>query len=300
MKLEHLYYFREAVKWKSLSVASEKNYLSQPAISSAISKLEKELNVTLLHRNRHGVTPTKEGLLILEKVNDIFSSFQEIEDIASHSNAVASIVLAATPSICDAFSPVLLSEIHAQKLPYELSLLSVENHIVYQQVSTGVAHLGVAGYDERLMSSSLRFTPLFMDEYLLYVGPKSPLWEKETVTREEFMQQPYIAFGDEFLDARANWSSSLFENEQHVVSLRSNNTNSIRNIILHDNYVAFFPKFSTKYDVYINQGLLKAMALSDFPLPVNIGFLESTQYKLSGREKAFTELLKECAKKLAC
>ncbi|MEE0509812.1 MAG: LysR family transcriptional regulator [Peptococcaceae bacterium] len=298
MKIEHLYYFREAVKWKSLSVAAEKNFISQPALSSAISKLEKELNVTLLHRNRRGVAPTKEGILILEKVNDIFSSLQEIEDIASHSKANVPIILAAMPSICDAFSPALLSEIHAQKLPYELSLFAVENHVVYQQVSTGMAHLGVVGYDERLMNSTLQFKHLFNDEYLLYVGPKSPLWEKESVTREEFMQQPYIAFGDEFLDSRANWSKTLFENGNHIASLRSNNTNSIRNIILHDNYVAFFPKFSTKYDVYINQGLLKAMPLSDFPLPVKFGCLLSKQYKLSGREKAFTKLLEECVTKL--
>lgn len=54
MKIEQLHYFREAAKWQSLSVAAEKNYVSQPAFSAAISKLEKELNVTLLQRNRRG------------------------------------------------------------------------------------------------------------------------------------------------------------------------------------------------------------------------------------------------------
>lgn len=298
MKLEHLFYFREAVKWHSLSVAAEKNFISQPALSAAISKLEKELNVTLLHRNRRGVTPTKEGLLILEKINEIFGNIQDIEDIATNSSAVASIVFAAPPSICDTFVPILLQEINTQQLPYELSLLVVENHIVYQQVATGIAHLGVTTYDESLMTSTLQFTPLFEDEYLLYVGPKSPLWNKECVTKKEFMRQPYIAFGDEFIDPRADWAKALFRNGKHAVSLRCNNTNTIRNIILHDNYVAFFPRFSNKYDVYVTQGLLKAMSLSDFPLPAKYGFLESTQYKLSTKEKIFTELLKECVSKL--
>lgn len=285
MKLEHLYYFREAVKWHSLSVAADKNFISQPALSAAISKLEKELNATLLHRNRRGVTPTKEGLMILEKVNDIFGSIQDIEDIASNSAAVASIVFAAPPSICDAFVPILLREINTQQLPYELSLLVVENHVVYQQVATGIAHLGVTTYDKSLMSSTLQFTPLFEDEYLLYVGPKSPLWQKESVTKKEFMQQPYIAYGEEFIDPRADWAKSLFGNGKHLVSLRCNNTNTIRNIILHDNYVAFFPKFSTKYDVYVTQGLLKAMPLSDFPLPAKMVFWKahSINYLLKKR-----------------
>ena len=48
MKLEQLHYLSEAVKYKSISVAAEENFISQPSFSASITKLEKELGVTLL------------------------------------------------------------------------------------------------------------------------------------------------------------------------------------------------------------------------------------------------------------
>lgn len=78
MKLEQLHYLREVCKYGTMSVAAEKNYISQPALSSAISKLEKELGITLLIRQSKGVKPTKEGAMILEKINTIFESIDEI------------------------------------------------------------------------------------------------------------------------------------------------------------------------------------------------------------------------------
>ena len=87
MKLEQLLYFSEAVKYSSISIAAEKNFISQPSFSSAITKLEKELDITLLRRNSRGVQPTEAGSAILEKVRGIFSLIQEIEDVAySHAN----------------------------------------------------------------------------------------------------------------------------------------------------------------------------------------------------------------------
>ena len=42
MKFEQLSYLQEAVKYKSISLASERNYIAQSSFSSAITKLEQE------------------------------------------------------------------------------------------------------------------------------------------------------------------------------------------------------------------------------------------------------------------
>ena len=67
MKLDQLHCFLEACKYHSISVAAEKNFISQPSFSSSITKLEKELGLTLLNRTSRGVTPTPAGVAILEK-----------------------------------------------------------------------------------------------------------------------------------------------------------------------------------------------------------------------------------------
>lgn len=295
MKLEQLHYFREVVKYRSISVAAEKNYIKQASLSTIIAKLEKELGVTLLVRSHRGVAPTKEGVLILEQINDIFNALSNIEDIAKHSQSATSIVVATTTAFGDVALPLILRAIDEQALAYELSFITVGSYMVYQHVATGTARLGITAYDPELVSVSLRFEPLFEDEYVLYIGPKSPFWESETVTREEFLAQPYVAFGEEFQDYRADaWGRELFHGKPHPVALRSNDYSTIRNVILNGNYVSFFPRFSARHDPYITQGLLKAIPLSDFSVPVQYGWLESTHYKLSDKEKQFIALIKEC------
>ena len=47
MRSEQIKYFLEVAQCGSMSEVAEKNFLTQPAVSTAITKLEKELDVQL-------------------------------------------------------------------------------------------------------------------------------------------------------------------------------------------------------------------------------------------------------------
>ena len=61
MRSEQIKYFLEVAQCGSMSEVAEKNFLTQPAVSTAITKLEKELDVQLLTRSNHGVVLTEAG-----------------------------------------------------------------------------------------------------------------------------------------------------------------------------------------------------------------------------------------------
>ena len=61
MRLEQLEYLCEIAKRKSMNLASNKLYVSQQTLSTAIKNLEKELDTKLLERTYHGVFPTEIG-----------------------------------------------------------------------------------------------------------------------------------------------------------------------------------------------------------------------------------------------
>ena len=52
MRIEQLEYLLAVTRHGSLRRASEKLHISQPSLSEALSKLERELGVTLLDRRR--------------------------------------------------------------------------------------------------------------------------------------------------------------------------------------------------------------------------------------------------------
>ena len=77
----NLYYIFYTVELhKNISGAAKEPYISQPAISKAISKLEQSLDVILFHRSSRGVTLTMEGELLFTQVQTAFSAIRHGEE----------------------------------------------------------------------------------------------------------------------------------------------------------------------------------------------------------------------------
>lgn len=68
--------FQEVVKAGSLSKASEKLNLNQPAISKSILRLEKDLKVKLFVRSREGIKLTQKGVDLLNYVKNCETKLQ--------------------------------------------------------------------------------------------------------------------------------------------------------------------------------------------------------------------------------
>ncbi|WP_029131680.1 LysR family transcriptional regulator [Sedimenticola selenatireducens] len=66
--IRHLRVFMEVAENKSISKASEKVFLSQPAITQAIAKLEKMLDTSLFQRRSDGMYVTESGRVFVERV----------------------------------------------------------------------------------------------------------------------------------------------------------------------------------------------------------------------------------------
>ena len=73
-------YFVTVVEEKSITSAAKKLYISQPAVSSAINKLESQLGVNLFVRGNRGITLTGEGKMLYEHLTKAFTFIKAGED----------------------------------------------------------------------------------------------------------------------------------------------------------------------------------------------------------------------------
>ena len=64
----------------NISNAAKQLYISQPAVSKAISSLEENLQITLFIRNSRGVKLTEEGKLLYEHTKNAFDTLQRGEE----------------------------------------------------------------------------------------------------------------------------------------------------------------------------------------------------------------------------
>ena len=85
LNLYHIFY--EVARCRNLSAAAKKLYISQPAVSKSVSRLEENLNTVLFHRSSRGVTLTREGELLYHHVEDALTSLKSGEELLRSAQA---------------------------------------------------------------------------------------------------------------------------------------------------------------------------------------------------------------------
>jgi DNA-binding transcriptional LysR family regulator len=78
MRIEQLEYISAVTQHGSLRRASEKLHISQPALSEAVTKLERELRVTLLDRRRSGARISREGRELMPYMIEVLSAVDRL------------------------------------------------------------------------------------------------------------------------------------------------------------------------------------------------------------------------------
>lgn len=76
MELQQFKYFKAVADTGKISEAAEKLFVSAPALSTSISRLEKELGMQLFDRTNNRILLNKQGEILLKHVNQIFDTLE--------------------------------------------------------------------------------------------------------------------------------------------------------------------------------------------------------------------------------
>ena len=76
MELQQLKYFKAVADIGKISEAAESLFVSAPALSTSISRLEKELGFPLFDRTNNRILLNAQGLIFLKHVNQVFASLE--------------------------------------------------------------------------------------------------------------------------------------------------------------------------------------------------------------------------------
>jgi DNA-binding transcriptional LysR family regulator len=82
MRIEQLEYIAAITRHGSLRRAGEQLHVSQSALSEQVSKLERELGVTLLERHRSGARISAAGRELLQPIVDVLESIERLKAAA--------------------------------------------------------------------------------------------------------------------------------------------------------------------------------------------------------------------------
>lgn len=160
LNLYHIFYI--VAQCGNISAAAKKLYISQPAVSKSISRLEEAFASPLLIRSSRGVTLTENGNLLYKQLETAFQAIRQGEEMISRNDLLGagSLSVGVSTTLCKyVLLPYLQDYIAAN--PYvKVSLSCQSTYETITALENGALNLGLVGESERLESSHLTFLPI--------------------------------------------------------------------------------------------------------------------------------------------
>lgn len=197
LDIKKLTYLDAVYRHKNFTKASEELYISQPAISTAISSLEKEYKVRLLTRTPKDVTFTPEGEKFMIHVSRILSNCREAQQaLADMSEETRNTLrLGISPTLGAEFLPMLYDELFPAWPNARIFIDegTCQNHI--DHLKADIINLAYNGIPTSIDTDSLEILPVTTSEICVLMHPDHPLSDHETVSIKELESEMLAMLG---------------------------------------------------------------------------------------------------------
>ena len=203
----------------NISKAAKELYISQPAISKSIQKLEESLNCKLFSRSSRGVILTDEGTLLYDHVREAFETLSMGEDKLKRSIelGVGRISIGVSSTLCKYMLLPYLSEFIHQNPHISISISCQSTNETLRLLDDNKIDIGLIGKPEMLKGlvfdylSDIEDTFVASPEYLKNLAQRGiekdevlehatlMLLDKNNVTRryiDDYLQENLINVSD--------------------------------------------------------------------------------------------------------
>lgn len=158
LNLYHVFY--TVAQCGNISNAAKQLYISQPAVSKAISRLEENFSSPLLNRTSKGVTLTDNGEILYKQLETAFQSIKKGEEIIKKNDlfGVGKLSIGVSTTLCKyVLLPYLQTFIHNNP-NIKVSISCQSSFETIAGLENGTIDIGLVGETDRLMNHN--FIPL--------------------------------------------------------------------------------------------------------------------------------------------
>ena len=145
MDIKWLKTFIIAAKYENFRQTSEELFLTQPAVTKHIKKLEESLNIQLFERIGKKVTLTPAGHKFISYATEIVSKYdQGVEEFESWKQGYnRKLIIATAPQIASSILPPILRKFMDKNPDIEVLINVLKSYEIGEEVSAGIADVGL-------------------------------------------------------------------------------------------------------------------------------------------------------------
>jgi LysR family hydrogen peroxide-inducible transcriptional activator len=181
MNIRDLEYLIAVVDCGHFGKAAERCFVSQPALSMQIKKLENTLGVQLLERTNNTVLLTEIGTQIVAKAQQILNQAREIRELAKASQDpfAGELKIGIIPTLAPYFLPLIISKLSKAFPKLSLYLIEAQTPALLEKLNQG--EMDAAFLAIPITETNLTDTLLFKEEFLLATPKNHPLAKLKSV-----------------------------------------------------------------------------------------------------------------------
>lgn len=270
--------FKVVAKHLSFTKAAEQLFISQPAISKSIKKLEEEYKTTFFTRKRNSIELTQEGKAFLLYTNRILAIFSEMDEQFLHKKDVFPEVinLGVSTTLSNYIIPKIIAKFREQYPKIKFNIISdnsehIEDFILNEELDFGITEGSVS-------NPKLHFDKFIKDEIVLVTNVHNQLFKKGSIDIQTLQEIPIIE-REKGSGTKEIIDRFLLKNNikalNSVVSL--NSTEAIKNYLYHSDHYALLSIHAIQNDLINNK--LKIIDIKDLSIERWFYFIKRTGYQ---------------------
>ena len=196
MNLRDLKYFLAVAQYNHFGKAAKVNFVSQPALSMQLKKLEEELGVQLFERGNKHVVTTEVAKKLLKHAETIIHLTKEMQEIAKtmQNPFIGDIIIGAFPTIAPYLLPRIIPHVVAEYPKLKMYLVEEKTDILILKLLHG--EIDGCFLALPVENNDLETVMLFQDDFFLAVPANHPLAIKNRVQKEDLQEEKLLLLED--------------------------------------------------------------------------------------------------------
>lgn len=194
MELKQLIYYNQICRSMNLTTAAKELFISQPALSISIRKLEKELGLRLFHRTGKKLSLTEPGRQILEQTREVLRQTDQLTLLAAELRAdqAKTLRIGFSPNIgAFLWNTIKVMERRHPKtdfISYDIMSSAIKNKILQEEIDLGYVMIKPEDYQ------AFEVKALTKQRIGILLAANHPLAQSETIDISDLKDLEFVFY----------------------------------------------------------------------------------------------------------
>lgn len=248
MTLTQLEYIVALDRFRHFTEAAEHTFVSQPALTTQVKKLEEELGVVLFDRSRKPLVPTEIGQQVVEQARHILQESEKVAELVlQHQGEIGGelrlgVIPTVAPYLVPRFVDAFLKE-------HPKVLMGISEHYtedIIDAIKLGDMDAGVIVTPVEV--GGITTVPLYYERFYAYVSAAHPLYKRKQLSSKDLKDYPVwlLKEGNCFRNQVVNICGRKRNEMGEALHYESSSIESLKRIVQSQQGITLIPELAVE------------------------------------------------------